>query len=311
MIPISFAIEDETHTAILTLFDNAQKSIYLSIPELRWNVVLRSPSSKETFYNVVKRTCERGVTIYILTGEDFVQLQNQNVTLPSRCFVHYVNCFGPKIKEETVLWNWDNLIGEKLSDGSYVFLGEKRIFVHNLKRYLVMDERIAMIGSFDLSDVSKEEKIRHFPVSAFVKVNKDLLDFVKLNWNTMGVSTMAPPNCFFFGSGLSDKPANVYAKNPEQEMIVNLISSAKKLIFIQTQFFASYELTENTIAHALALRLVKAYQNGKEDPFRCIILTNVDCPQNFRNFYCSKLRNFYCSNYFYLQPIIYYKCFEN
>jgi hypothetical protein len=291
MKPISFAIGEETSGAILTLFDNAKENIYLSTPQLDFNVLLKSPvdDKKQLFYNVIQKTCERGVNVHILVGEEFLRSTKTRAP-PSRCFVRYVNRFGPKIKEETVLWNIDHLVGEKLTDGTIISLGDKSIFIHN-QRYLVIDDTIAMIGSFDLSlhpnlsGAFAEQKVKYFPVSALVQPNEEFLTFIKLNWNTMGISTMPMQNRFFFGGRYEPK---YIVNNPEHSVMIKTILEAKKSIYLQTQYFSSHQDTFNTVANAIATRLSKAYQEGKKDPFRCVILTNVDCSQDFRNFYCTR-----------------------
>src|SRR5207302_2254741 len=202
MKPISWAIGEETSSAILTLFDYAQKNIYLSVPQLDFNVLLKSSQDdkKYLFYNVVQKACERGVNVHMLVGEEFLRSSKARKP-PSRCFVRYVNRFGPKIKDETVLWNLDHLIGEKLSDGTIISLGDKSIFVHN-QRYLIIDDSVVMVCSFDislhpnLSGAFSEQKMKHFSVAALVKPNNEFLDFALLNWNSMGVSTLPIQNRF-------------------------------------------------------------------------------------------------------------------
>ena len=294
---MSFAIGDETSAAILTLFDDAKENIYLSLPNLDWNVLLKSAydDQKYLFYNVVQKACERGVTVHLLVGEDFLRSYSTRPP-PPKCFVRYVNRFGPKIRDETILWYFEYLFHEKLDDGTIVSLGDKSIFFHN-QRYLVIDESVAMIGSFDLSlhpnlsGAFQDQKMKYYPISALVKPDRKFLDFVQLNWNSMGISTMPVSNRFFFGGRFDPQHAkNQDTKvNIEYDAIIAMIMNAKKSILIQTQFLSSHQDTENKVIEALATRLAKAHQDGlKKDPFRCILLTNIDCSQDSRNFYCTR-----------------------
>lgn len=72
-------------------------------------------------------------------------------------------------------------------------------------------------------------------------------------------------------------------ESPEHSLILKLIQTAQKSIFIQTQFLCSHAHTHNRVVRTLCERLVKAQQNPLQDPFQCILLTNIDCKQDVEN----------------------------
>jgi hypothetical protein len=285
MVPIAWTIDaDEASVAIYTLLEKASKTAYLSVPHLDFNVLVKSPDDgkKHLFYSIVERACERGVNVHILIGEEFLR-STQARTPPSRCVIRYVNRFGPKVRDETPFW--PDQLEERLGDGSLSALGNKSIFVHN-QRYLVIDDQVAIVGSFDLglssnlSGAFATQKVRHYPVAALVKPNHEFLKFVQLNWATMGISTQPVEHGFFFGSRHDEK-------HTELRVMVHMIREAKNLLFVQTQYLSSHENTYNTFMLELAKRLARAHADPK-DQIRCIIFTNVDGFQDTPNMFWTR-----------------------
>lgn len=292
--------EKEISTCISDMFEAAKERIFISVPTFDWNVLLGPSGKRKLLITLIQEAVARKVEVCILTGEEFLRTKREDHP-PDGCFVRYVSRFGPKIKDETVLWHWDNFVSEKLTDGTLVSLGGKRIFSHN-QRYILCDQERALIGPFSLSIQSNltgpfsEQKIRFMATCSVVKPDEDLLKMIYRNYNSRGVSSLPCNDRFFFGCP-SESAQGQEKENPEHALMLRMIMNAKESIVLETRCLDSRENTANKVMKAIAARIAQAIQAGtvdgvrgtEQDPFRVIIFTNVIPAQNLEDMYSTGL----------------------
>lgn len=285
--------EQEVSSCISELFESAKERIFVSVPTFDWNVLLGPAGKRKLFVTLVKEAVARKVEVCILTGEEFLRDRREDKP-PEGCFIRYVSRFGPKIKDETVLWHWDNFVSEKLQDGTLVSLGGKRIFSHN-QSYILCDRDRALVGPFSLVIQSNltgpfsEQKVRFMPICSVVKPDEDMIKLIYRNYNSRGVSSLPCNDRFFFG-GPSETAQIQEKENPEHALMLRLIMNAKKSLVVHTRCLDSRETTSNKFIKAVAARIAQGIQAGMDkDPIRVMIFTNVTPAQNLQEMYATAL----------------------
>lgn len=171
----------------------------------------------------------------------FILTNNQKIKKKG---VKVVENFGPRVKDELAFLTETSLkmMGDDFKDQSLYSFNQSYIYIEN-QAFIFGCGVIGRPGP-----------------TLFIKSDQEIKDFVKLNWRNGG--TLEKWN----------KARLVGGPEYEHNLIIEIIESSTKFLYIETTNFISHTSTKNAVADHLIKRLKKI--KDEHDPFQCIIKIN-------------------------------------
>lgn len=266
---------------------SAKERIYISMPDL--------DISTEHFIKSMEQIPEY-IKVYILSRPSPMRRRK----LPDNCVIKMIKNFGPKLKDELIVWTptVEKIMdmNKSSSEVENVFnLVNSGIFKFN-HSYILIDDSTLIIGSGMFSpSIGGTDGSRYtfdsIPKSTFVdtrqhserfndiiiigKANKRFVDYAVdfcKSYGNPSSSLLLLPEDGVVGRLNSSLHSS---RTTEEELICRWIVEADTCIYIETSVLISHENTKNRIAHHLVQRLLRAKSAGTDDKFQCVILANL------------------------------------